>query len=140
MFDGIRTVYMYFTIWVIIPVCASASHIGLFPTLLLLIFLLHQQHILFYFMLEIPNFQLTCIKNLYDMCNITVFTVNNLPDFIYLFNFSMLSGLDKNASRLWIVKENYSSIHSTRKRSTKYWPYTTQFCEFVPSSLFLLSN
>jgi len=35
-------------------------------------------------MLEIPNFQLTCIKNLYDMCNITVFTVNNLPDFIYL--------------------------------------------------------
>jgi hypothetical protein len=37
-------------------------------------------------MLEIPNFHLTCVKKkLYDvMYNITVFTVNGLPDFIYL--------------------------------------------------------
>jgi hypothetical protein len=52
----------------------------------------------------------------------------------------MLSGLNKNAPRLRIVKENYSSTHSASKQGTKYWPCTTQFCEFVPSSNILLLN
>ena len=83
-FDGIRTVFMYFTIWVVIPLCPCfpywlSSHVGASDFAVTPV----AHFVLFY----VGNSKFSidlCKKNSMMLCVISVFTVNNLPDFIYL--------------------------------------------------------
>jgi hypothetical protein len=93
-------------------------------------------------MLEIPNFHLTCVKNsmITVSHSITVFTVNGLPDFIYLILARYQDWIKMHHVYELLKKITAAPILQASKQGTKYWPCTTQFCEFVPSSNILLLN